>query len=33
MNDEDADAYEPNEFGVDNSILDLKRDRLARAPR
>jgi len=33
LNDEDADAYEPNEFGVDNSILDLRRDRLARAPR
>ncbi len=23
LNDESADAYEPNEFGVDNSILDL----------
>lgn len=23
FNDEAADAYEPNEFGVDNSILDL----------
>ncbi|MGH9222370.1 MAG: isoamylase early set domain-containing protein [Acidimicrobiales bacterium] len=23
LNDEAADAYEPNEFGVDNSILDL----------
>ncbi len=25
LNDEAADAYEPNEFGVDNSILDLTR--------
>lgn len=23
LNDEAADAYEPNEFGVENSILDL----------
>jgi 1,4-alpha-glucan branching enzyme len=23
FNDEAADAYEPNDFGVDNSILDL----------
>lgn len=23
LNDDSADAYEPNEFGVDNSILDL----------
>jgi hypothetical protein len=23
FNDADADAYEPNDFGVDNSILDL----------
>ena len=33
MNDEDADAYEPNEFGVDNSILDLRRDHVARTAR
>ena len=33
MNDEDADAYEPNEFGVDNSILDLSCGHVARTAR
>ncbi len=32
-NDEDADAYEPNEFGVDDFILDRRRDRLDRVSR